>query len=144
VPLLTLASPTEVLKQHHAQLKDHAPTVALPKNTSVPKVPQLLLDQSPKSNLRSTLTDPWKLDSPSIKISTTTNLESTDTLQVKPSVDTPLKSLDGVLIIGSLPTLGELDSEKTDSSELPSVNAVLTALSMPANLSEQLSLKIYD
>lgn len=144
MPLLILASPTEVLKQLHAQQQDHAPTVALPRNTSVPKVPLLLLDQSLKSNLRSTLTDPWKLDSPSIKISTTTNLESTDILQDKPSEDTPLKSLVGVLIIGSLPTLGELVSEKMDSSELHSVNAVLTVLSMLANHFEQLSPKIYD
>jgi hypothetical protein len=92
----------------------------------------LLQDQSLKSNLRSLLTDPWKLDSPSIKISTTTDLESTDTLQVVQSVDTPLKSLVGELTIGLLPTLGEPVLEKMDSSELPSDNADLTVLSMLA------------
>ena len=111
----------------------HAPTVANSRNTSA-RLDQLLLpDQLLKSNPKSTLTDPWKPDSQSTLTSTTTDQVSTDTPQEVLLVDTPLRSSVGELITGSPPTLGEQVGEKTDSSELPSDNAVLTALSMPAH-----------
>jgi len=129
--LLIHASNTLVLPEHAHQA--HAPTVAPSRNTSAEVEPQLLQEQFLKSNLKSTPTDPWKLDSQSTLISTTTNQESTDTLEAALLVATPSKSLVGELTTGSVPTLGEQVGEKTDSSELPSVKSELTALSMPAN-----------
>lgn len=142
-------SKEQVLLQIHAShtlpetvlAPPHAQDQVLSQNTSASLDPLLLLDPFPKFNLKFTKTVPWKLDSQSTLISTTTDQVFTDTLPVALLVDTPLKSLVGELITGSAPTHGAKAGEKTDSSELPLDNAVLTALSTLANhKSEQVDL----
>jgi hypothetical protein len=91
----------------------------------------------PKSNPKSTTTDPWKLPSPSIKTSSNTRVVFINTPPVEWLVVTPSRSSVGVKktesTTGSVPTPGVPAGEKVDSSELPGDNAELTMLLMPAH-----------
>jgi len=120
----------------------HVTTVNHSLHTNAPKALLLKPPHHQKSNLKSSKTDQWKLDSQFTKTSSNTVVVSINTPQVEWPVDTPSKSLVGVqkteLTTGSVLTLGDLNGEKVVSSESLGDNATLTPLSMPAHQQSEL------
>jgi hypothetical protein len=125
-----LASHTLLVQEKHQLADQLAQTVLLSTSTSAKLA--LLFTQQPQlpSRPKFTTTVQLKVPSLSIKISSTTRVESTTTSQEVLLVDTPSRSLDSEprmeKITGSVLTHGEPAGESRDSSRLDKVTQAST------------------
>ena len=138
VLLPTLAITTNQLQVLHQSAQPSVMMVQLKLATDTSANQALLLTQQllQPSKLKSTPTDPLKVDSQSTKTSTTTRVESTTTQVDNSSEVTPSRFLVGDLnqdiTTGSALTHGENHGENKDTSRSSKETAELTTKSTPA------------